>query len=148
MWKKSVLIGVLLTLCTLHAVTPFSISGLKQLSVHVADYSDLLDSSMKARLERVMHQKLKALGIDTQGYFNESFILLLKSQKVGKITLLHLDLMVSGDVVRMTQKTPTFGISYLLKDSVEVEDAAADVMESLEFLLEEFAEQYKQDNEE
>ena len=62
--------------------------------------------------------------------------------------MLNLDLMVTGDVVRSTQKHKTFGITFLMKDSVEVEDAKVDVKESLEFLLGMFEEQYIQDNEE
>jgi len=133
---------------TLFAVTPFSINGLKKMSVHVADYSGLLDKSMKGKLEAKMHKRLKKLGIMSDGFYNETLILLMKSQKVGKITLLNLDLMVSGDVKRMRQEQPTFGITYLLQDSVEVEDAPADAMDALEYLLEEFSDQYRQDNEE
>jgi hypothetical protein len=103
---------------------------------------------MKPQLEAKMHTALQKLGVNTKGFYNESLILLLKSQEVGKMTLLNLDLMVTGDVKRMGQEHPTFGITYLLKDSVEVEDAKVDVVDSLNYLLEEFSEQYVLDNEE
>jgi len=133
---------------SLFALTPFNLNGVKKLSVHVADYSEMFDKKMKPKLEAMMRKKLKKLKIDTDGYFHESLILLMQSQLVGKIKLLNLDLMVAGDV-RPTGKTElTYGITYLLKDSVEIEDKEADLIESLEFLLDEFAEQYIQDNEE
>lgn len=141
-------IVTLLFILQLCAITPFSLNGIKHLSVHVADYSNLFEKSMKTELESRMHKHLNKLGVKTKGFHNETFILLIKSQMVGKTTLLFLDLMVAGDMQRKNQKHLTFGMSYLLKDNVEVEDAGVDVIDSLEYLLEEFDEQFLQDNEE
>ena len=133
---------------TLSASTPFNLNGVTKLSVHVADYSDMFDKKIKPKLEKMMKDKLVKLKVNTDGYFHDSFILLMKSQKVGKIQLLNMDLMISGDVMAIGKKDVTFGITYMLSDSVEIEDKNVDVVESLEFLLDEFTEQYIQDNEE
>lgn len=142
----SLLVFILST--TLFAGTPFNLNGVEKLSVHVADYSDMFDKNTKVKLEAMMGKKLKKLKINTDGYFHESLILLMQSQMVGKIKLLNMELMVSGDVIPSGKKNLTFGITYQLRDSVEIEDKDVDVVESLEFLLDEFAEQYLEDNEE
>lgn len=96
----------------------------------------------------MMREKMAKLKINTDGYFHDTLVLLMKSQKVGEIELLNMDLMLSGDVRPLGKKDLTFGITYMLSDSVEIEDKEVDVVESLEFLLSEFAEQYIEDNEE
>ena len=130
------------------ASTPFNLNGVKKLSVHVADYSEMFDKKIATKLATMMRQKMKKLDVDTDGYFHESLILLMQSQMVGEIKVLNMELMISGDVRPSGKKDLTFGITYLLRDSVEVEDKHSDVVESLEFLLDEFSEQYIEDNEE
>ena len=131
----------------LSASTPFNLNGVKKLSVHVADYSGMFDKKMKPKLESIMRKALKKLHVDTDGYFHQSFILWMKSQSVGKMKLLDMDLMITGDVIPSGKKDMTFGITYLLNDTVEIEDKDSDVVESLQFLLDEFTEQYIEDNE-
>ena len=144
----TILIAVMLLSVPLFSSTPFNLNGVTKLSVHVSDYSDLYDKKIKAKLETIMKKKLAKLEIKTDGYFHDNFILLMKSQKVGQIQLLNLSLMITGDVMAIGKKDVTFGITYMLSDSVEIEDKELDVVESLEFLLDEFTEQYIQDNEE
>lgn len=143
----NVITFVLLTV-PLFASTPFNLKGVTQLSVHVADYSEMFDASIKPKLERMMKDKLAKLEINTDGYFHDSFVLYMKSSKVGGIELLHMELMISGDVMAIGKNDVTFGITYRLSDTIEVEDKNVDVVESLAFLLDEFTEQYIQDNEE
>lgn len=133
---------------SLCAATPFNLHGVTKLSVHVADYSDLFDEKIKPKLEKMMKERLAKLGVDTKGYFHDSFILYMNSQKVGNIQLLNVELMISGDVMALGKKDVTFGITYRLRDSIEIEDKEVDVVESLAFLLDEFTEQYIEDNEE
>lgn len=144
----SLLVFVMVFQTTLLANTPFNLHGVKKLSVHVADYSEMFDEKMKLKLETMMQKSLKKLSINTKGYFHQSFILLMQSQMLGEIKVLNLELMISGDVKPSGSKDLTFGITYLLRDSVEVEDKESDVVESLEFLLDEFSEQYIEDNKE
>lgn len=144
---KKVLFVLFFIFSELHALTPFSLNGMKEATVHVADYSGLYDKKMKETLEVLMHKYMKKLGVKSHKFYNESLMLLLKSQKVGKIEVLFLDLMITGDVRRVTQDHLTFGITYLNKDNVEIENKEEDVIESLTFLLEEFSDQYIQDNE-
>ena len=147
--KKILLISiVLMGYLELYALTPFGLNGVTKATVNVSDYSDLYDKKMKKTLETLMHQYMKKLGIESHDYHNETLTILLKSQKIGSSTVLFVDLMLMGDVSRVDEKNLTFGLTYLNRDSVEIEDKDEDLIDSVTFLLEEFMDQYIQDNEE
>jgi hypothetical protein len=147
--KRLILIAILFFASTsLYALTPFSLNGVTEATVHVADYSGLYDEKMKNTLEALMHKKMEKLGIESHKFHNESLIIWLKSQVVGKSKMLLVNLMLTGDVSRVEQKHLTFGVTYLNSDNIEIEDKDQDVIDSVDFLLEEFADQYIQDNEE
>ena len=95
-----------------------------------------------------MHKKMQELGVESHAFHNESLIILLKSQVVAKSQMLLVNLMLTGDVSRVEQKHLTFGVTYLNSDTIEIENKDEDVIDSVSFLLEEFADQYIQDNEE
>ena len=133
----------------LHAETPFTLTGVKKLSVLVEDYSGLkLKETLITKMKKMMTKDLKKSGVIIEEFNNNVLALMIKSQKFGTIQSITLDLILAGQVRREGEKDLVFGLTYQHSDTVEVEDLESDIIDSLEFLLSEFSDQYIEDQKE
>ena len=131
-----------------HALTPFSLSNLQELSVLVEKKS-AIDLKLKATFEKMMRNSLTKLGVKHDGYFNDVLTILPSIETIGDTKLVSFTLVVIGQVKREHQTESVFGITYQLKDTIEFgADFEQEAIDSIEFLLSEFSEQYIEDNEE
>lgn len=150
--KKVVLLLLVGFLTQLLAQTPFTLSGLKGLSVLAEDKSGvkLPQEFLDNTLEKMMRDSLKKLHITYEPYGETVLGLMIQGNTVQKTKVLTLRLMIASQVIREGEHEPVFGLTYMMADAIEVdpkdrETLRSDVKESLEFLLSEFEDQYKID---
>jgi len=139
----------LFSITTAQAETPFTLTGIKKLSVLVEDYSGLhLDKKFLKRLHAMMTKSVKDAGITVEKYNSNVLGIMIKSQNFGKIKTITIDLILAGQVYREGEKELVFGLTYQQSDTIEIEDIETDIVDSLEFLLTEFSDQYIEDQKE
>ena len=146
-WCYIVLISFLF--CTkLFALTPFSLEGLKEVNVALVDKGKLLNLEQKKALEKEIEQKLHRLNIQTSSKHFSNFLVKAERIKSSHSSLYHVSISLSETTTLDRSKKPleAIALTYIKEDMFESQNPFEDIKESLLFLLEEFTEQYMEEN--
>ena len=146
MLVKLIVLGLIFLPSILFGVTPFSLEGIKKLDVVVENNSKLIEDKTVTRLEKMMHRSLSKLGIQSRTFSPSILIFLISTPKYADVQLVKAELMVVEQVRRRGSEEESLGFTYRMEDLFEPEVLQEDMIESLEFLLSEFSDQYKEDN--
>lgn len=135
-------------LCTnLFALTPFSLEGLKEVNVAFVDKGKLLNSEHKKALEKEIERKLHRLNIQTSSKHFSNFLVKIERLKSSTPSLYHVSLSLSETTtLHRAKPLEAIALTYMKEDIFESQNPFEDIKESLLFLLEEFAEQYTEEN--
>lgn len=130
------------------ALTPFSLENLSSLNPKVLDKKKSLDPKFKELLEKKLQQKLESIGLKTKSNSFSNLLIKIDSTKVGERILCYISLVLVEDVVIQREKpTKAIAITYSKDDRFVTNFFEEDVLESIEFLLDDFATQYSEENE-
>lgn len=128
-------------------LTPFSLEGLEAVNVTVLGKDKLFEGTFKQTLKDDVEKKLHALNIQTTSKNFSNFLIKVKTVKVEKSTLYYVTLSLVENIHIQRSKTiEAIAITYTKEDSFESTNPEEDVKESVLYLVEEFAEQYKEEN--
>lgn len=131
----------------LFAMTPFSLEMLKEVNVTFLDKQKLLTEHHAKALEKVIEEKLLSLGIKTSSKRFSNFLVKIEATKTSKAPLYHLTLSLVENVTLGRDKPlGAIAITYTKDELFESQELFIDTKESLLFLLEEFGEQYTEEN--
>ena len=135
---------------TLYATTPYNLEGFKALNVIVVDNSATISPQLTKRLVTELKSKLEKNGIESKKDNVGALFVKITSTKIGKITVAHIHLGMGEEAeVERSYKVKSFALTYSYDDMIESENIEAEVYDSvMNFLIEEFLEQYREDNEE
>ena len=151
MKKLSLLLSFLLfSQLTLFATTPYNLEGIKALNVLVLDQSEAISPELEKRLGADLKEKLEQNGIKSKKDDVGALFVKITASKVGKITVIYINLGIGeeAEIVR-SPKVKSFALTYSYDDMIESVNVEVDVYDSvMNFLIEEFLEQYHEDNEE
>ena len=151
MKKLSILISFLLfSHLAVFATTPYNLEGIKALNVLVLDQSGTISTKLKERLIEELKSKLESNGIKSKKDGVGALFVKITSTKIGKTTVayIHLGVGEEAEIVR-SGRIKSFALTYSFDDMIDSENIEAEVYDSvINFLIEEFLEQYREDNEE
>ena len=139
--KKLLLIWTILFSLSF-AGTPFTLSEIDELHIVLDNSSKMVDEKTEVVLKQMMKDKLKSLGVKTDTYSGESFILMIAQNEFGEMKFLNVKLMIVSQVKRAKAKESSLGITYMMEDLFDTTDPNVDMIESLEYMLSEFADQF------
>ena len=152
MMKKlfSVLTFLLFSQLTLFATTPYNLEGIKALNVLVLDQNAILTPDFETKLRAGLKQRLDDNGIVSKKDGVGAMFIKIAATKVGKISVIHITLGIGEEsIISRGSQVKSFALTYSYDDMIETENVEADVYDSvLNFLIEEFLEQFHEDNEE
>jgi len=144
--KKILLIW--LSLITLSfAGTPFTLTEIDELYVVLENQSKMVDEKTETVLKEMMFSKLKSLGVKTDTYASESFILIIGQNEFEDLKFLNVKLMIVSEVKRAKAKETSLGITYMIEDLFDTTEPNVDMVESLEYMLSEFGDQFIEERE-
>ncbi|HIC44487.1 MAG TPA: hypothetical protein EYO73_09480 [Sulfurimonas sp.] len=89
-----------------------------------------------------MLDKLKVLGVKTDTYSPESFILIIGQNEFGNMKFINTRLMIISQVKRAKAKETSLGITYKIDDLFDTTEPNIDMIDSLEYMLSEFGDQF------
>jgi len=137
---------ILILLCMLfslsYASTPFTLSEINELHVVIENSSKLVNDKTQLRLKQMILDKLKSLDVVTDTYPQESLVLIIEEREFGKMKFLQAKLMIVSEVKRAKAKESSFGITYMMEDLFDTTEPNVDMIESLEYMLDMFEEQF------
>ena len=143
---------ILIFLVTLHtflfAQTPYILTKFPTLYPLVEIYTKKVPQSYKAEITEIIKEYAKEMGISTKGYSSRPLAIIISRVAIGETLVLKVQLLLAEEVRRLDDNEEVFALTYQKEDIFEVEDLEEDLIDSVEYLLEEFKDQYIEDNEE
>lgn len=124
------------------AGTPFTVTEINELYVVLENDTKMVDEKTEVILKKMMIDKLKSLGVKTDTYSSESFILIIGQNEFGNMKFLNIKLMIVSQVKRAKAKETSLGITYMMEDLFDTTEPNVDMIESLEYMLSEFGDQF------
>ena len=151
MKKLITLLSFLLLLqTTLFAATPYNLEAIKALNILILDQNDILSTAAEKQLKNALHKKLMNNGIKGEKDGVGSMFVKINATVKGNITIAFITLGVGEEaiVMRGKKEVASFSMTYSYDDMIESLNPETDVYDSvINFLIDEFLEQYAEDNE-
>lgn len=148
---KKVFLLLVVSTVYLHAESMFLLTKMKNAYIVVENYSKQIPNELKSDIQDEMKLITDELKIDTTGYSYRSIVVMLYDTYIGKHKVLNIDLVVGEEVKRLDDKEDVYAFTYekrkqLLIENKDQEELSEEMLDAVNILLAEFAEQYKGDN--
>ena len=128
------------------AQTPFILTGIKKVYPMVEINTKAVPSSYKQDLLDKLMKMTKQLGIDTTGYSQRPLVIQITSAEIADTMVYKTVLIMGEEMKRLDDGKEVFAITYQMSDEIEPDDLKEELYENVDFLLEQYAEQYAEDN--
>ena len=128
-----------------YAKSPFTLTGIKELYPVVEIQTDYAPQSYVQSIKQKVNAKIESLGINTKNFSDRSIAVLISGFSIGDEPVLHVKLLI-GDEVKRADGQEVFAMTYADEDIFEIIKLEDQLPQSIDNLLEQFAEQYKEDN--
>ena len=129
------------------ALTPFSLENIKAVNVTVLHKGDVISEEQQEMIKKNLEKRLTVLGIQTQSQRFANLLLKINIMKLDNKSIGHVTLLL-GEEALIHRETPTEGmvIGYQKDDLFEIDTLQSDLNDTIDYLFEEFADQYKEEN--
>jgi len=144
--KKLILLTLIFSTYLL-AQTPFILTGIKKVYPMVEINTKVVPQSYKEDFFNKLIKTTKRLNIDTTGYSHRPLVIQITTSNVADTTVYKTVLIMGEEMKRLDDGEEVFAITYQMSDEIETDDLKEELYESVDFLLEQFADQYVEDNE-
>jgi len=132
---------------SLYGQSPYILTGVKAFYPVVEINTDKIDTKYKQEILDLIKDQAKIYDINTKNYSTTSLAVLINYVSVGDTIALKVVLVVGEEVMRKETKEDVFALTYNASRLFVVDNIDEDLMDNVEDLLDEFFEQYKEDNE-
>jgi uncharacterized protein (DUF927 family) len=129
------------------AQSPYILTKFESAYPLVKIHTDKVPLSYKNEIKSILKEYTQELKINTDGNCERVIGIIVNRVGVGKNLVLKVELFVREHVKRLSDSKEVFALTYQKIDIFEVKDIEEDLIDSVENLLEEFSEQYIEDNE-
>ncbi len=130
----------------LMAQTPFILTGIKKVYPMVEINTKEVPQSYKDDFVSKLTAMTKNLNIDTTGYSPRPLVIQITTSSVADTLVYKTALIMGEEMRRLDDDEEVFAITYQMSDVIEPDDLKEELYESVDFLLEQFADQYVEDN--
>ena len=143
----TILTLVFITFIPSFAVSPFSLESINHVNVKIFDKDKILDEPSLKSFTQDIENKLLTLGIKSSNKAFSNLIIKIQAIKTDSITVCHINLSLVENA-QLSRRTPVdaIAIGYMKDDLFESDDIKQDIAQSIKFLVDEFVEQYKEEN--
>ena len=144
--KKIILF--LLVCSSLFSQSFYTLDNVKSLSLYMPNKVGFMDKKQKDNLKKSVIKRLKDAGFVFGETDATTIMIKIESISVEDTQVIHVQLGLGEEVLTSRPgKIHTFALTYLETDFIDSDEPILDTIESVNFLLSEFLEAYKDDNE-
>lgn len=141
----------LFSLCfisSVYASGPFTLSDIERIHIFVKNDSELFDDKDVEALKKRLSKLVQTLGLKAEERDAPTLMLKVESISDNKKHYLHVKLALGEDIITKRKgNTRVFALTYDASDFIESEEPKKDLLESVDFLTDEFISHFKEDNE-
>lgn len=141
---------ILLSSIYLYGAGFWTLSGLEKANIYVKNELSILKPKSVEAIKQKMSAMLKEEGIKTDQQDSPTLMMALKEIESDETYFVYVELALGEEVQTFRKdKSKTFSLTYSSNDFIEVDKEELDnsVLESVDFLLSQFAEQFEDDKE-
>lgn len=144
--KKIILF--LLVCSSLFSQSFYTLDNVKSLSLYMPNKATYMDKEQKQNLKDSVIKRLKDAGFVFGKTDATTFVLKIESINVEDTEVIYIQLGLAEEVLTQRPgKVYSFAFTYLENDFMESDEPIQDTIESVDFLISQFLEAYKDDNE-
>ena len=149
---KAIFVYLVLSTSLLQAQSMFLLTKVEKAYLVVENYSTKIPMSLKEDIYSEMRDYTKELKIDTSGYSFRTLGFMINDTKIAGKDILTLELILGEEVTRLDDKEDVYALTFQKKKYINAtnkdnEELAEELMDNVDLLLNDFSEQYKEDNE-
>lgn len=136
---------------SLNASTMYMLTTIPKAYLVVENYSTKLTDEIKVEVLEVLSDASKELKIDTSGYSHRSLAFILYETALEGQVVLNIELVLGEMVQRVDDENQVFALTYQKRTQMTYENKTDEeihelTVEKTELLIQDFIEQYKEDN--
>jgi len=144
--KKIILF--LLVYSSLFSKSFYTLDNVKSLSLYMPNKVGYMTKEQKKNLKESVIQKLKKAGFVFGEIDATTFMVKIESINVNDTEVIYIQIGLGEEVLTSRPgNIHSFAFTYLANDFIESDEPIQDTVESVNFLISEFLESYKDDNE-
>ncbi|MDA3907544.1 MAG: hypothetical protein PF437_00505 [Sulfurimonas sp.] len=126
----------------------YTLDNIKSLSLYMPNKVGYMDKEQKQKLKDSVIEKLKDAGFVFGKTDATTIMIKIESIRVNDTEVIHIQLGLAEEVLtHRPGNIHSFALTYLATDFMESDEPVQDTIESVDSLLSEFLEAYKDDNE-
>jgi len=142
------LILFLLITSSLFSDTFYTLDNIKNLRMFTTTSTNFLDKEKIAKIEDIAKDRLIKAGFVFDGNDSATFMIKIEALEIEDAQAIYVEIGIGEEVKTLREgDVYSFAFTYLANDLVESDDPCTDIQESLDFLISQFLELYKKDNE-
>lgn len=131
----------------LMATSPFLLTKISDVYPLVEINTKEVPKTYIKPIKEMIIKTANSLGIKTDNYSSRPLTIMITRVPIDNNSFVKISLLMGEEVQRVDDKEEVFAITYLAEDIVEVDELDFELMQSVEYLLEAFKDQYIEDNE-
>lgn len=145
--KKIILFFFLVSL--LHSSSIYTLDNVKNLNFYLMAQADYLGKEEKENIKKFTVDKLKEAGFNFGKTDSATIVVKIDAKDIDSTYVINIQFGLAEEVTTMRKDNiDTFAYTYLNSTMIESDEPYEETMEYLQFLLYEFIEVHKEDNEE
>jgi len=138
----------LLVCSSLFSQSFYTLDNVKSLSLYMPNKAGYMDKEQKDSLKQSVIKKLTNAGFIFGETDATTFMVKIESINVEDTEIIYVQIGLAEEVLTPRPgKIHSFAFTYLANDFIESDEPIQDTIESVNFLISEFLESYKDDNE-
>ena len=142
------LLLILFTCGTLFSASFYTLDNLNSLNLYVANQVGFMDKKQKENIKKSLKSRLQKAGFIFGRTDSTTFMLKIESININDTEVIYVQIGLGEEVTTSRKdKIKSFAFTYLANDFIESDEPYIDTIESIDFLLSEFINAYKDDNE-
>lgn len=142
------IIFFLLLVTSLFSKSFYTLDNVKNLSLFMPNKVGFMDKEEKKKLKESVLERLRKAGFVFGKTDSTTFMIKIESIRVNDTEVIHVQLGLGEEVLtNRPGNVHSFALTYLATDFMESDEPIKDTIESVDYLLSEFLEAYKDDNE-
>ncbi|MDY0232678.1 MAG: hypothetical protein RBS11_01480 [Sulfurimonas sp.] len=133
---------------SLFSDTFYTLDNIKNIRMYSTTSTTFLDKQKIAEIEEFAKKRLLEAGFIFDGDDSATFMIKIEAIEIQDTHAIYIEIGVGEEVKTLREgDIYSFAFTYLVNDLIESDDPYTDTLESLDFLISQFIEAYKADNE-
>jgi len=138
---------IILTCKALLATSLFTLDNVNNLRIYFVNETEFITKKQADGIKEAVQARLKVAGFTFGSVDAATFFIKVESIDIDETEVIYVQIGIGEEVItNRVDKIETFAFTYLATDFIEADNAYFDTVESVHFLIDEFLESYKDDN--